>query len=163
MKYCAQDVLHTHEVFQAVLPAFLKRCPHPVTLAGMLEMGTAYLPVASNWNQYLGDSEYMYEDMEREIKSKLMTLADDACVYMCNERWELIRDNDCVYMCNERWELIRDSDCVCMHNERWELIRDSDCMCMHNERWELIRDSDCMCMHNERWELIRDNDCIHAQ
>ena len=91
MKYCALDVLHTHEVFQEVLPAFLKRCPHPVTLAGMLEMGTAYLPIASNWDQYLAGSEYVYEDMEREIKSKLMALADDACVYMHNERLALIR------------------------------------------------------------------------
>ena len=84
----------------------------------MLEMGTAYLPVASNWNQYLGDSEYVYEDMEREIKSKLMALADDACVYMHNDRWALIeidtfstfsnvsplRYKEDLWLCNLDWE-----------------------------------------------------------
>lgn len=34
MRYCADDVFYTHEVLQEVLPLFLKRCPHPVTLAG---------------------------------------------------------------------------------------------------------------------------------
>ena len=35
MGYCAEDVLHTHEVLREVLPLFLERCPHPVTLAGV--------------------------------------------------------------------------------------------------------------------------------
>lgn len=54
MKYCANDVISTHEVLDAVLPVFLQRCPHPVTLAGMLEMGGAYLPVDSSWEKYIG-------------------------------------------------------------------------------------------------------------
>ena len=57
MKYCAKDVFYTHEVLQKVLPLFLKRCPHPVTLAGMFEMGSAYLPVDHSWEQYLGEQE----------------------------------------------------------------------------------------------------------
>ena len=54
MSYCARDVLYTHEVLQKVLPKFMERYPHPVTFAGMLEMGTAYLPVNSSWEQYIG-------------------------------------------------------------------------------------------------------------
>ena len=54
MQYCARDVLYTHEVLQKVLPQFLERYPHPVTFAGMLEMGTAYLPVNYSWEQYIG-------------------------------------------------------------------------------------------------------------
>lgn len=48
------DVLATHEVLSAVLPLFLQRCSHPVTLAGMLEMGGAYLPVDTSWEKYTG-------------------------------------------------------------------------------------------------------------
>lgn len=55
MRYCAEDVLCTHEVLQRVLPTFLSRCPHPVTFAGMLEMGSAYLPLDQSWNQYIGE------------------------------------------------------------------------------------------------------------
>ena len=54
MQYCAEDVFYTHEVLQRVLPLFLNRCPHPVTLAGMLEMGSAYLPVNDSWEEFIG-------------------------------------------------------------------------------------------------------------
>ena len=54
MQYCAEDVFYTHEVLQTVLPLFLNRCPHPVTLAGMLEMGSAYLPVNDSWEEFIG-------------------------------------------------------------------------------------------------------------
>ena len=54
MQYCAEDVFYTHEVLQKVLPLFLNRCPHPVTLAGMLEMGSAYLPVNHSWEEFIG-------------------------------------------------------------------------------------------------------------
>lgn len=39
MEYCASDVVATHEVLRELLPLFLQRFPHPVTLAGMLELG----------------------------------------------------------------------------------------------------------------------------
>ncbi|XP_052744548.1 DNA polymerase subunit gamma-1, mitochondrial isoform X2 [Bicyclus anynana] len=39
MKYCAGDVIATHNVLKELLPLFLERFPHPVTLAGMLELG----------------------------------------------------------------------------------------------------------------------------
>ena len=56
MRYCANDVVSTHEVLGVLLPQFLQRCPHPVTLAGMLEMGGAYMPVDTSWNKYIGRS-----------------------------------------------------------------------------------------------------------
>lgn len=55
MRYCAEDVLCTYEVLHKVLPLFLSRCPHPATFAGMLEMGSAYLPLDSSWNEYIGE------------------------------------------------------------------------------------------------------------
>ena len=35
----------------------------------------------------LADAEYTYEEMEREMKSKLMVLATNACSYMHRERY----------------------------------------------------------------------------
>ncbi|KAF2986839.1 hypothetical protein EK904_008654 [Melospiza melodia maxima] len=79
VSYCARDVQATHEVFQEQLPLFMERCPHPVTFAGMLEMGVSYLPVNGNWNRYLDDAQGIYEELQKEMKKSLMNLANDAC------------------------------------------------------------------------------------
>ncbi|KPJ20795.1 DNA polymerase subunit gamma-1, mitochondrial [Papilio xuthus] len=42
MDYCARDVIATHNVLNKLLPMFLERFPHPVTLAGMLELGCCH-------------------------------------------------------------------------------------------------------------------------
>ncbi|XP_037538638.1 DNA polymerase subunit gamma-1 [Nematolebias whitei] len=79
MQYCALDVEATHQVFTEQLPLFMERCPHPVTFAGMLEMGVSYLPVNQNWSRYLEDSQDVYKELQIEMKKSLMTLADDVC------------------------------------------------------------------------------------
>ncbi|XP_055412795.1 DNA polymerase subunit gamma-1 isoform X1 [Bubalus kerabau] len=88
MQYCAQDVWATYEVFQQQLPLFLERCPHPVTLAGMLEMGVSYLPVNQNWERYLAEAQGTYEELQREMKKSLMDLANDACQLLSGERYK---------------------------------------------------------------------------
>ncbi|XP_045863558.1 DNA polymerase subunit gamma-1 [Meles meles] len=88
MQYCAQDVWATHEVFQQQLPLFLERCPHPVTLAGMLEMGVSYLPVNHNWERYLAEAQSTYEELQREMKKSLMDLANDACQLLSGQRYK---------------------------------------------------------------------------
>lgn len=88
MQYCALDVLATHEVFIQQLPLFMERCPHPVTLAGMLEMGVCYLPVNQNWKRYLEDAQTTYEELQRKMKKSLMILADDACQLLEDERYK---------------------------------------------------------------------------
>ncbi|XP_061629170.1 DNA polymerase subunit gamma-1 isoform X3 [Phyllopteryx taeniolatus] len=88
MQYCASDVLATHQVFIEQLPLFMERCPHPVTFAGMLEMGVSYLPVNQNWGRYLEDSQDIYEELQREMKKSLMTLADDACQLLEDEKFK---------------------------------------------------------------------------
>ncbi|XP_061773525.1 DNA polymerase subunit gamma-1 [Nerophis ophidion] len=88
MQYCALDVQATHEVFIEQLPLFIERCPHPVTFAGMLEMGVSYLPVNQNWGKYLEDSQDIYEELQREMKKSLMILADDACQLLEDERFK---------------------------------------------------------------------------
>ncbi|KAI6077797.1 DNA polymerase subunit gamma-1 [Aix galericulata] len=87
MSYCARDVQATHEVFQEQLPLFMERCPHPVTFAGMLEMGVSYLPVNGNWQRYLDDAQGTYEELQKEMKKSLMNLANDACQLLHGDRY----------------------------------------------------------------------------
>ncbi|XP_053128135.1 DNA polymerase subunit gamma-1 isoform X2 [Hemicordylus capensis] len=88
MRYCALDVQATHEVFQEQFPLFLKRCPHPVTFAGMLEMGVSYLPVNQNWEKYLDEAQITYEELQKEMKKSLMNLADNACQLLHEDRYK---------------------------------------------------------------------------
>uniref|UniRef100_A0A674EJR9 DNA polymerase subunit gamma-1 n=1 Tax=Salmo trutta TaxID=8032 RepID=A0A674EJR9_SALTR len=88
MQYCALDVQATYQVFCEQLPLFMERCPHPVTFAGMLEMGGCYLPVNQNWGRYLEDSQDTFEELQREMKKSLMSLADDACQLLQDDRYK---------------------------------------------------------------------------
>lgn len=76
--YCASDVSVTHQVFQKALPEFLVRCPHPVSFAGILTMGSGFLPVNQEWERYLERAEGVYKKLDNEVKENLATLAKDA-------------------------------------------------------------------------------------
>uniref|UniRef100_T1IPA4 DNA polymerase subunit gamma-1 n=1 Tax=Strigamia maritima TaxID=126957 RepID=T1IPA4_STRMM len=88
MTYCSKDVIATHAVLRAVLPLFYERFPHPVTLAGMLEMSVAYLPVNENWQKYLKNAQTSYDQLQREVKLTLMHLADEACQLSHEEKYK---------------------------------------------------------------------------
>ncbi|KAF7280277.1 hypothetical protein GWI33_006189 [Rhynchophorus ferrugineus] len=100
MDYCSNDVLATYEILQKLYPLFLKRFPHPVTLAGMMELGTAYLPLNQNWNRYISESEQSFEDLENESKILLARRADQACQLMHDEQYK--KD---VWLWNEDWDV----------------------------------------------------------
>lgn len=70
---------------------FLTYCsfPHPVTLAGMLEMGTSYLPVNKNWKKYVNQSQAKFDELQDEVNSTLYKLAADACGLLENERSDI--------------------------------------------------------------------------
>jgi len=80
--YCANDVYVTHRVYASVLPAFLKACPHPVSFAGILTMGSSFLTVNHEWEQYLQRAESVYREMEEGVKAKLKKLAEEARMLM---------------------------------------------------------------------------------
>eukprot|EP00795_Rhopilema_esculentum_P006484 gene6484-11938_t len=86
--YCAKDVQATFEVFTNMWPEFLNHVPHPVTFAGMLEMGTSYLPIDDSWERYIKDSNEAYDDLENETKTILMKLAEDSCRLIHNKRYQ---------------------------------------------------------------------------
>lgn len=54
----------------------------------MLEMGTTYLPINSNWTKYIQSSDKSYVDYENELKSILMKKADEALKLLDGERCE---------------------------------------------------------------------------
>lgn len=87
MLYCARDVLATHRVLAVLFPRFCQRFPHPATLAGMLEIGMAYLPVTSAWTRYVQAAHLSYDDLNIEAKRILEQRANWACRLARDERW----------------------------------------------------------------------------
>ena len=80
MTYCANDVKATFKVFVKLFEKYQERFPHPVTLAGMLEMSTMYLPVyMSNWKKYVQKSQKVFNEHQQQLSSALQELANDAC------------------------------------------------------------------------------------
>ncbi|KAG5317701.1 DPOG1 polymerase, partial [Pseudoatta argentina] len=88
MTYCASDVVATHNILRKLFPLFQERFPHPVTLAGMLELSSAYLPVNSNWQRYLEESESTFDDLNYEAKFTLAKRTDAVCHLMHDEKYK---------------------------------------------------------------------------
>ncbi|XP_035785650.1 DNA polymerase subunit gamma-1, mitochondrial-like [Anopheles albimanus] len=88
MSYCAEDVRTTKDVLVQLWPLFQARFPHPATLAGMLEMGSSYLPVNASWNRYLTESDLAYDDLDIEGKQLLAQRADAACALLHNQAYK---------------------------------------------------------------------------
>ncbi|CAD6237015.1 GSCOCG00002104001-RA-CDS [Cotesia congregata] len=88
MNYCARDVVVTHEILEKLFPIFKERFPHPVSFAGMLELGTAYLPVNTNWTRYIEESEVAFEDLNYEAKVSLAKRADEVCKLMHGDKYK---------------------------------------------------------------------------
>ncbi|KAF9292539.1 DNA-directed DNA polymerase gamma mip1 [Mortierella alpina] len=78
MTYCGQDVAATHAVYQKTLPKYLETCPHPVSFAGMLQMGSSFLTVNEGWIDYVARCNKLYQEMAENVESKLMLLAENA-------------------------------------------------------------------------------------
>ena len=75
LSYCANDVYATHQVHKKVLPAFLGKCPSPVSFAGVGVMGSGFLCVDESWEEYLKKAEGKYRQLEGEVKGRLKELA----------------------------------------------------------------------------------------
>ena len=89
LDYCATDISVTHSIYAVTLPAFLTACPHPVSFAGILTMGSSFLTVDQNWEKYLERAETVYREMEETVEMKLRKLAEDARTLMNgdDEKW----------------------------------------------------------------------------
>ncbi|VDB83211.1 unnamed protein product [Peniophora sp. CBMAI 1063] len=87
LTYCSDDVAVTHAVYAKVLPQFLAACPSPVSFAGILTMGSSFLPVNETWEKYIEESERAYHELELAVKTRLVELAHEAKDLMEGERW----------------------------------------------------------------------------
>lgn len=89
MTYCAKDVQATADVFGKQWTPFLERFPHPVTLAGMLEMSIMCLPCdEKTWYRYIDEAESVYEDLERELTMSLIAEANKACALLNEDKFK---------------------------------------------------------------------------
>lgn len=59
MSYCSQDVKCTKDVLSKVYPLYIQRCPHPASLAGLLELSSVYLPVNQSWKAYIESAKFV--------------------------------------------------------------------------------------------------------
>lgn len=100
MTYCAKDVVATFRVFEKLFPLYCERFPHPVTFAGILEMGMAYLPVNTNWLRYINEANLIYEDLDIESKYLLAKRANQACRLLHDSEYS----ND-LWMWDQDWSL----------------------------------------------------------
>ncbi len=52
--------------------------PHPVTLCGLLEMGSMYLPVNNSWVDFQDRANQTYDDLNNNQRTFLQRLAEEA-------------------------------------------------------------------------------------
>lgn len=76
LTYCGSDVKITHDVYNKVLPLYIDSCPHPASFAGILAMGSSFLPVNESWQEYLEAAETKYREMDQNVKAALRVLAE---------------------------------------------------------------------------------------
>ncbi|KAH8238861.1 hypothetical protein KR038_005045 [Drosophila bunnanda] len=100
VNYCAGDVEATHRILRVLYPLYAERFPHPASLAGMLEMGSAYLPVNSNWERYIREAQLTYEDLSIEAKYHLGRRAEEACSLLHDDKY---RQN--LWLWDEDWSV----------------------------------------------------------
>ncbi|WFD45335.1 DNA-directed DNA polymerase [Malassezia psittaci] len=75
LAYCAKDVATTHAVFSKVWPSFRLRCPHPATAAGVLALGSTFLPVDRSWETYQTRANAKFDEMNLIVVHTLCELA----------------------------------------------------------------------------------------
>ncbi|KAH7100204.1 DNA polymerase family A-domain-containing protein [Auriculariales sp. MPI-PUGE-AT-0066] len=78
LAYCAEDVHATYSVYRVTLPKFLAGCPSPVSFAGVLSMGSAFLPVNEEWQNYITNAEKLFQELEQDVKGVLQNLVSEA-------------------------------------------------------------------------------------
>ncbi|KAJ3297003.1 DNA-directed DNA polymerase gamma mip1 [Borealophlyctis nickersoniae] len=78
IKYCAEDVRITHDLFKVVFPKFLEKCPHPASFAGMLHMGKSYLTTSTDWQKFIEAADAKCSEHEKRIEEILGGLVNKA-------------------------------------------------------------------------------------
>lgn len=78
MTYCANDVIATSKVFDAVFPIFLQKCPHPVSFAALKDLNNCILPLDHiKWEHYVKAAEDLYQRSKIEIENKIVQIVEE--------------------------------------------------------------------------------------
>eukprot|EP00127_Corallochytrium_limacisporum_P007485 Clim_evm7s253 gene=Clim_evmTU7s253 len=99
MKYCASDVKATHEIMQVMWPLWITKCPHPVSLVGLTELASAYLPINEAWDDYIMRCSSLYEALMAESDELLRAVA----LKVVREHWHDRPEND-PWLKNLNWD-----------------------------------------------------------
>ncbi|KAK9453421.1 DNA polymerase family A-domain-containing protein [Dipodascopsis uninucleata] len=78
ISYCATDTETTFEVYKKVLPRFLQTCPHPVSFAALRHIASIFLPVDSEWQNYITRAESKYQELSNKVVDHLKRMVSDA-------------------------------------------------------------------------------------
>ena len=87
MTYCAKDCAATYAVFAKAFDHFSTMCPHPVTSAGMFEMGTSYLPINEDWPYFIDRAQMAYDDRHVEVSDIVGRRAHDLASRVGDEQY----------------------------------------------------------------------------
>ncbi|GMR37530.1 hypothetical protein PMAYCL1PPCAC_07725, partial [Pristionchus mayeri] len=94
--YCADDVLITHQIYNKLMPLYRKHFPHPATMAGVLHMSEAYLPINQFWRMFFEKSEEDRTEVSRSAVSAVVEAARERLqkhdpstpdVFMWADKW----------------------------------------------------------------------------
>lgn len=88
MEYCATDTRATFDVFQKVLPDFVRVCPHPVSFGALRHIASVFVPINERWQQYLDRSKATYDKLEHEVQQQLKALVEEAVKLKDGDEWK---------------------------------------------------------------------------
>lgn len=75
--YCANDVIATFEIFKKIYPDFKKIIPHPVNFSALRHINQSFLPTTRTWDNYIENTEGIYQNSANEINEKLYELCNE--------------------------------------------------------------------------------------
>ncbi|PCH35000.1 DNA/RNA polymerase [Wolfiporia cocos MD-104 SS10] len=88
LSYCAKDTAVTQAVLARTWRAFHHQCPSPVSFAAVLTIGSSFLTVNEQWEQYPEYAKCTSDKMYGQVTQRLADLAEQAREMMHSEEWK---------------------------------------------------------------------------
>lgn len=101
--YCVKDTEITFKLYKLLWARFREKCPSNVTFFGMLETGTAILPITrESWFGYIDRAESKFVEEKTRVEKHLRLLADEAVEGFLNGSLDPKLDP---WLCNLDWTM----------------------------------------------------------
>lgn len=85
MDYCSKDVEATYILAKTVFFKFRKKNPHIVSFSALKYLGSTILPTTSKWNDYIKNSESLYNEKRLDFIKDLQEKANNLVLYIKNQ------------------------------------------------------------------------------